>query len=176
MSPMVALSACPGRREVVVWASHWRNGRSKKAIGLTKVAHQSAVRAQHGPCCSHTKGRFSDIRRPHGGLVYSLGRRGRSVVAAVDVRAWMSNYSSLFYMNVVSYPCSWLLLILSCHCIRRSSVNKWNLMNYSDIMMDAMTSEITGVSIVHSIGWLFRRIFRRRHRAQRKQYPIYKWS
>ena len=37
-SPMVALSACPGRREVVVWASYWRRGRSGNAIGLTKVA------------------------------------------------------------------------------------------------------------------------------------------
>ena len=54
-SPMVPLSACPGRRKVVVWASHWRRGRSGNAIGLTKVAHQSAVRAQHGPYCSHTE-------------------------------------------------------------------------------------------------------------------------
>ena len=52
-SPMVALSACPGHREVVVWASYWRRGRSGNAIGLTKVVRQSAVRAQHGPYCSH---------------------------------------------------------------------------------------------------------------------------
>ena len=49
-SPMVALSACPGRREVVVWASHWRRahwrrGRSGNAIGLTKIARQSAARS-----------------------------------------------------------------------------------------------------------------------------------
>ena len=79
-SPMVALSACPGRREVVVWASYWRRGRSGNAIGLTKVARQSAVRAQHGPYCSHTEERFSDIWRPHGDLVHSLGRHGRRPV------------------------------------------------------------------------------------------------
>ena len=81
---MVALSACPGRREVVVWASYWRRGRSGNAIGLTKFARQSAVRAQHGPCCSHTEERFfSDIWRPCGDLVDSLGRHGRSVVAVL---------------------------------------------------------------------------------------------
>ena len=78
---MVALSACPGRRQVVVWASYWRRGRSGNAIGLTKVAHQSAVRAQHGLYCSHTEGRFSDIRWPHGNLMESLCRHDRSVVA-----------------------------------------------------------------------------------------------
>ena len=82
-SPMVALSACPGRREVVVWASYWRRGRSGNAIGLTKVARQSAVQAQHGPYCSHTEERFSDICRPHGDLVHSLGRHGRSVVTVL---------------------------------------------------------------------------------------------
>ena len=80
-SPMVALSACPGCREVVVWASYWRRGRSGNAIGLTKVTRQSAVRAQHGPYCSHTEERFSDIWRPHGDLVDYLGRHGRSMVA-----------------------------------------------------------------------------------------------
>ena len=44
---------------------------------------QSAVRAQHGPYCSHTEERFSDIWRPHGDLVDSLGRHGRSVVAVL---------------------------------------------------------------------------------------------
>ena len=57
-SPMVALSACPGRREVVVWASYWRIGRSGNAIGLTKVTRQSAVEAQHGPYWSHTEEQF----------------------------------------------------------------------------------------------------------------------
>ena len=80
---MVALSACPGRREVVVWASYWRRGRSGNAIGLTKVARQSAVRAQHGPYCSHTEERFSDIWRPHGDLVDYLGHHGRSMVAVL---------------------------------------------------------------------------------------------
>ena len=80
---MVALSACPGRREVVVWASYWRRDRSGNAIGLTKVARQSAVRAQHGPYCSHTEERFSDIWRPHGDLVDYLGRHGRSMVAVL---------------------------------------------------------------------------------------------
>ena len=82
-SPMVALSACPGRRAVVAWASHRRRGHRGNAIGLTGVAHQSAVRAQHCPYCSHTEERFSYIRRPHGDLVDSLGRHGRSVVAAL---------------------------------------------------------------------------------------------
>ena len=63
---MVALSACPGRREVVVWASSWRRGRSGNAIRLKKVARQSAVRAQHGPYCSHKEERFSYIWRPLG--------------------------------------------------------------------------------------------------------------
>ena len=80
---MVALSACPGRREVVVWASYWRRGRSGNAIGLTKVARQSAVHAQHGPYCSHTEQRFSDIWRPHGDLVDYLGCHGRSMVAVL---------------------------------------------------------------------------------------------
>ena len=81
-SPMVAMSACPGRREVL-WASYWRRGRSGNAIGLTKVARQSAMRARHGPHCSHTEGRFSDIWRPHGDLVHSLRHHGRSVVAVL---------------------------------------------------------------------------------------------
>ena len=88
---MVALNVCPGRREIVVWASHWRRGRSGSAIGLTKVAHQSAVRAQHGPYCSRTEGRFSDIRRPHGDLADSLGRHGRSVVAVLCNGGFRSN-------------------------------------------------------------------------------------
>ena len=82
-SPRVAMSACPKRREVVVWASQWRRGRSGNAIGLTKVARQSAMRAQHGPCCSHTEERVSDIRRSHSDLVDSLGRHGRSVIAVL---------------------------------------------------------------------------------------------
>ena len=82
-SPMVALSACPGRHEVVVWASYWRRGRSGNAIGLTKVARQSAVRAQHAPYCSHTEERFSDIWRTHGDLVGSIGRHGRSMVTVL---------------------------------------------------------------------------------------------
>ena len=80
---MVALNACPGRREVVVWASYWRRGRSGNAIGLTKVTRENVVRAQHSPYCSHTEERFSDIWRPHGDLVDSLGRHGRSVVAVL---------------------------------------------------------------------------------------------
>ena len=56
----------------------------EKATGLRKVAHQSAVRAPHGPYCSHTEGHFSYIiRRPHSDLVNSLGRHGRSVVAVL---------------------------------------------------------------------------------------------
>ena len=75
---MVALGACP---------APWRRGmierRSGKATGLRKVARQSAVRAQHNLYCSHTEERFSDIRRPHGDLVNSLGRHGRRVVAVL---------------------------------------------------------------------------------------------
>ena len=82
-SPMVTLRACPWHCEVVVWASHWRRGRSENAIGLTKIAHQSAVRAQNGPYCSHTEERFSYIRWPHGDLVDFLGCHGRSVVAVL---------------------------------------------------------------------------------------------
>ena len=78
---MVALSVCPGRREVVVWESYWRRGRSGNAIGLTKVARQSAMRAQHGPY--HTEEHFSDICWPHGDLVDYLGRHGRSMVAVL---------------------------------------------------------------------------------------------
>ena len=89
-SPMVTLSPCPGRREVVVWVSYWRRGRSENAIGLTKVAHQSAMRAQHDPYCSHTEECFSDIWRPHGDLVDSLGRHGRSVVTVLCDRALWS--------------------------------------------------------------------------------------
>ena len=80
-SPMVAPSACLGRREVVVWASHWRRGRRGNAIELTMVASQSAVRALCGPHWSHTEGCLSDIRRSHGDLVDFVGRRGRSMVA-----------------------------------------------------------------------------------------------
>ena len=46
---MVALSTCPGRHEVVVWASYWWRGCSGKAIGHTKVACQSTVQIlNHG--------------------------------------------------------------------------------------------------------------------------------
>ena len=77
-SPMVARSACLGCRGVVVSASHWRRGRSGNAIGLTKVAHLSTARSS---LQSHRGTWKSDIRRPHGDLVDSLGRHGRSVVA-----------------------------------------------------------------------------------------------
>ena len=79
-SLMVALSACPGRREVAVWASYWRRGCIGSAIGLTKVARQSAVRAQHGPYCSHTEKRFfwylANIRRSGGFLRSPWSQRG----------------------------------------------------------------------------------------------------
>ena len=93
---MVALSACPGRREVVVWASYWRRGRSGNAIGLTKVARQSAVQAQHGPYCSHTEERFSYIWRPHGDLVDYLGRHGRSMVAVLCDGGFKVKYESKY--------------------------------------------------------------------------------
>ena len=60
---MVDLSACPGRREVGVWASHWCKCRSGNVIGLTKVVRQGVVRAQHGPYRP-----VSQIRAPPGGL------------------------------------------------------------------------------------------------------------
>ena len=80
---MVALSACSRRREVMVWMSYWHRSRSGNAIGLTKVVPQRAVRAQHGPYCSHTEEHFSDIWRPHSYLVYSLGRHGHGMVTAL---------------------------------------------------------------------------------------------
>ena len=39
--------------------------------------------AQHGPHCSHTEERFSDIWRQYGDLVDSLGRHSHSVVAVL---------------------------------------------------------------------------------------------
>ena len=63
--------------------SDWGRGRSGNAIGLTKVPRYSDVRAQHSPYCSNTEERFSDIQRPHGDLVDSLGRHGRSIVAVL---------------------------------------------------------------------------------------------
>ena len=81
---MVALSACPGHREVVVWASYCRRGRSGSAIGLTKFPRQSAVRAQHGPCCSHTEEHFfwylATIRWSGGFLRSPWSQRGRRPV------------------------------------------------------------------------------------------------
>ena len=114
---MVALSACPGRREVVLWASHWRRGRSGNAIGLTKFAHQSAVRARHGPYCSHTEERFSDIWRPHGDLVDSQGRHGRSVVAVLcdgglkcNIWYWYTIDLHLILQSISLFVCSVLFL------------------------------------------------------------------
>ena len=121
---MIALSACTGRCEVFVWASHWRRGRYGIATGLTKVAHQSAVCAQQGPYCSHTEERISDIRRPHSDLVDSLGRDGRSVVAVLcdggfsNMSFQMLN-STMFKLNhfplkkaFLIYSAFWLIHVL----------------------------------------------------------------